>query len=196
MQHVPYRGAGPALSDLVGGQVQIMFDNASASIEHIRAGKLRPFAVTTTTRWEGLDTGLKNRSERAISLENTWMVCELTLRANCPQCLGRQSLGATLPPREQFVPCGVDPHRRAPYQDRPCVAGRSGVRESARRLVPAIGRTILRTRTRTRNGDHAHGRDLIAYVSWRVSLHLPAFAGCVPALLADVPWQPQPPHRV
>jgi tripartite-type tricarboxylate transporter receptor subunit TctC len=54
MQHVPYRGAAPALTDLIAGQVQVMFDNITSSIGHIRAGKLRPLAVTTTTRWEGL----------------------------------------------------------------------------------------------------------------------------------------------
>jgi tripartite-type tricarboxylate transporter receptor subunit TctC len=50
MVHVPYRGNAPALTDLVGGQVQVMFDNIPTSIEHIRAGKLRPLAVTTTAR--------------------------------------------------------------------------------------------------------------------------------------------------
>jgi tripartite-type tricarboxylate transporter receptor subunit TctC len=54
MQHVPYRGAGPALTDLMGGQVQVMFDNVSSSIEYIRAGKLRPLAVTTAARSEAL----------------------------------------------------------------------------------------------------------------------------------------------
>jgi tripartite-type tricarboxylate transporter receptor subunit TctC len=54
MQHVPYRGAAPALTDLLGGQVQAMFDNVSSSIEHIRAGRLRALAVTTATRWDGL----------------------------------------------------------------------------------------------------------------------------------------------
>src|SRR5258708_6268666 len=49
MLHVPYRGAGPALTDLLGGQVQVMFDNVSSSIEYIRTGKLRPLAVTTAT---------------------------------------------------------------------------------------------------------------------------------------------------
>jgi tripartite-type tricarboxylate transporter receptor subunit TctC len=52
--HVPYRGAAPALTDLVGGQIQAMFDNVSSSIEHIRAGKLRPLAVTTASRSEAL----------------------------------------------------------------------------------------------------------------------------------------------
>jgi tripartite-type tricarboxylate transporter receptor subunit TctC len=49
--HVPYRGAGPALVDLLGGQVQVMFASMSSSIEYVRAGKLRALAVTTTTRW-------------------------------------------------------------------------------------------------------------------------------------------------
>ena len=48
--HVPYRGAGPALVDLLGGQVQVMFATMSSSIEYVRAGKLRALAVTTTTR--------------------------------------------------------------------------------------------------------------------------------------------------
>jgi tripartite-type tricarboxylate transporter receptor subunit TctC len=48
--HVPYRGAAPALTDLVSGQVQLMFPSVPASIEHIKAGQLRALAVTTTTR--------------------------------------------------------------------------------------------------------------------------------------------------
>jgi tripartite-type tricarboxylate transporter receptor subunit TctC len=54
MQHVPYRGGAPALTDLLGGQVQVMFDNMTNSIEHIRAGRLRALAVTTATRAEVL----------------------------------------------------------------------------------------------------------------------------------------------
>jgi tripartite-type tricarboxylate transporter receptor subunit TctC len=50
MVHVPYRGAGPALTDLIGGQVQVFFGGISASIEHIRAGKLRALAVTTVMK--------------------------------------------------------------------------------------------------------------------------------------------------
>jgi tripartite-type tricarboxylate transporter receptor subunit TctC len=48
--HVPYRGSAPALADLIGGQVQVMFDTVSSSIDHIKTGKLRPLAVTTATR--------------------------------------------------------------------------------------------------------------------------------------------------
>jgi tripartite-type tricarboxylate transporter receptor subunit TctC len=54
MVHVPYRGAVPALTDLISGQVQVMFDNLASSLGHIRAGKLRPLAVTTATRSEAL----------------------------------------------------------------------------------------------------------------------------------------------
>ena len=52
--HVPYRGSAPALTDLLGGQVQVMFDAMPSSIEHIRAGRLRPLAVTTAARSEAL----------------------------------------------------------------------------------------------------------------------------------------------
>jgi len=48
--HVPYRGAGPALVDLLGGQVQVMFASMSSSIEYVRAGKLRALAITIATR--------------------------------------------------------------------------------------------------------------------------------------------------
>jgi tripartite-type tricarboxylate transporter receptor subunit TctC len=55
MVHVPYRGGAPALTDLLGGQVQAMIDSVPGSIEFVRAGKLRPLAVTSLTRWPGLE---------------------------------------------------------------------------------------------------------------------------------------------
>ena len=54
MVHVPYRGGAPALTDLIGGQVQVFFSPISASIEHVKAGKLRALAVTTAARSEVL----------------------------------------------------------------------------------------------------------------------------------------------
>jgi len=54
MLHVPYRGVAPALTDLLGGQVQVMFTSVPSSIEHIRTGKLRALAVTTAMRAEAL----------------------------------------------------------------------------------------------------------------------------------------------
>jgi tripartite-type tricarboxylate transporter receptor subunit TctC len=50
MQHVPYKGSAPALTDLVGGQVQLMFDNLPSALPHIKAGRLRALAVTTAAR--------------------------------------------------------------------------------------------------------------------------------------------------
>ncbi|HLH95557.1 MAG TPA: tripartite tricarboxylate transporter substrate binding protein [Xanthobacteraceae bacterium] len=54
MVHVPYRGSAPALTDLMGGQVQVMFDNMPSSIQYLKAGKLRPLAVTTAMPSEAL----------------------------------------------------------------------------------------------------------------------------------------------
>src|SRR5262249_47253841 len=54
MVHVPYRGEAPALTDLLGGQVQVYFGTLPGSIEYIRAGKARPLAITSATRSEAL----------------------------------------------------------------------------------------------------------------------------------------------
>jgi tripartite-type tricarboxylate transporter receptor subunit TctC len=66
MTHVPYKGSAPALTDLVGGQVNIMFDNMPSALPHIKAGKLRALAVTSSKRASVLpdlptieETGLK-----------------------------------------------------------------------------------------------------------------------------------------
>src|SRR5207245_10182107 len=50
MTHVPYKGSAPALTDLMGGQVQLMFDNLPSSLQQIKAGKLRAIAVTSAQR--------------------------------------------------------------------------------------------------------------------------------------------------
>src|SRR6202042_2285462 len=52
--HVPYRGAAPAIADLLGGQVQVLFDNLPSSIGHIKGGRLRALAVTTAKRSDAL----------------------------------------------------------------------------------------------------------------------------------------------
>jgi tripartite-type tricarboxylate transporter receptor subunit TctC len=54
MVHVPYRGGAPAISDLIAGQVQVMFDFLPSSIEHIRAGRLRALAIGSPKRWQAL----------------------------------------------------------------------------------------------------------------------------------------------
>jgi tripartite-type tricarboxylate transporter receptor subunit TctC len=54
MTHVPYRSSGPALTDLISGQVQVMFDAMASAVEHIRAGRLRALGVTTATKADAL----------------------------------------------------------------------------------------------------------------------------------------------
>ena len=53
LQHVPYKGGGPAVADLLGGQVQLMFATLPTVLEHVRAGKLRAFGVTGSQRFAG-----------------------------------------------------------------------------------------------------------------------------------------------
>jgi len=50
MTHIPYKGAGPALTDLMSGQVHVLFDNLPSSAGHLKGGRIRALAVTTTTR--------------------------------------------------------------------------------------------------------------------------------------------------
>jgi tripartite-type tricarboxylate transporter receptor subunit TctC len=54
MTHVPYRGLAPALTDLLGGQVQVLFGSAPGTVEYVKTGKLKALAVTSATRWDGL----------------------------------------------------------------------------------------------------------------------------------------------
>jgi tripartite-type tricarboxylate transporter receptor subunit TctC len=54
LTHIPYRGAAPAVTDLLGGQIQVAFTEMATSLGHIKAGKLRALAVTTATRSEAL----------------------------------------------------------------------------------------------------------------------------------------------
>ena len=60
MTHVPYRGSAPALTDMIAGQVQVMFDNMPSSVAHIKAGSLRALAVTTAVR-SGRAAGCSDR---------------------------------------------------------------------------------------------------------------------------------------
>ena len=74
--HVPYRGSAPALTDLLGGQVQVTFDPLPASIEYIRVGKLRPLAVTAAARSEILpDVPTVGEFLPGYEASNWWGVC-------------------------------------------------------------------------------------------------------------------------
>ena len=72
MQHVPYKGTQPALTDLIGGQIQLMFDTPSSLIPHARAGRIRSLGVSNDKRLAGFpDTATMAEGGVAFSA-NTW----------------------------------------------------------------------------------------------------------------------------
>jgi tripartite-type tricarboxylate transporter receptor subunit TctC len=73
MLHVPYRGGGPALTDLIGGQVQVLFDPMPSSIEYVKSGKIRALAVTSAMRSEALPD-LPTVSDFVPGFESTFWV--------------------------------------------------------------------------------------------------------------------------
>jgi len=88
MTHVPYRGGGPAVGDLLAGQVQVYFGSFSLVIEHIRAGKLRVLAVTTPTRFESLPDIPTVREFVPDYVASQWFA--MGLRKNTPaEIIGR-----------------------------------------------------------------------------------------------------------
>ena len=94
MVDVPYRGGAPMVADLLGGQVQVAFDNLSGSIEHIRAGKLRALAVTTASRSPALPN-IPTLGEFLPGFEaNSWIAIGL-LRIRPPRS-SRSSIGRSM----------------------------------------------------------------------------------------------------
>jgi tripartite-type tricarboxylate transporter receptor subunit TctC len=73
MLHVPYRGGGPAISDLIGGQVQVLFDPVPSSIEYVKSGQIRALAVTSATRSDALPD-VPTVSETVPGFEATFWV--------------------------------------------------------------------------------------------------------------------------
>ena len=91
MTHIPYKGSAPMLTDLLGGQVQVTFDNLPSSIAHIKAGKLRALAVTTATAFRGASgradrrrngAGLMRRAHSSASVCRTGTPKEIVDRLN------------------------------------------------------------------------------------------------------------------
>lgn len=84
MQHIPYKGAGPALNDVIGNQVPIMFDNLPSSSSHIKAGTLRALAVTTAERAPSFPD-VPTVAEAGIPGYETYTWNALFAPANTPQ---------------------------------------------------------------------------------------------------------------
>jgi tripartite-type tricarboxylate transporter receptor subunit TctC len=119
--HVPYKGAAPALNDLLGGRVEMSFDPLPSSMAHIKAGKLRPLAVTTTTRSKALPEVPTLAEAGVPGYElNGWS--GLLVHANTPKdivsTLNQQIVAIITAPdiRERFAGFGFDIVGNTPEQ--------------------------------------------------------------------------------
>ncbi len=88
MVHVPYRTAGSVFSDLVAAQVDVLFGTAAASIEFVKAGTLRPLAVTSATRWEALP-GIPTVDESLRGYETTFFGGIVAPKATSAEIVGK-----------------------------------------------------------------------------------------------------------
>jgi tripartite-type tricarboxylate transporter receptor subunit TctC len=121
MVHVPYRGVAPALTDLLGGQVQVMFATTTGSVDYIRAGNLRALAVTTTRRWEAFTRGSDGRRFRA------WLRSYSMVRTRRTQANARRNHRQAQQGDQRWP-------RRSQYRGAACQPRRHRARALARRL--------------------------------------------------------------
>ena len=115
MVHVPYKGAGPAIAALVGGEIQVMFVTPPLSLPHIRAGRLRPLAYTTTTRASFLPDvpTMAEAGLPAYQLDGGWFIV-FAPSATPPEIVGRlqnEFATALAQPavRERLATLGLNP---------------------------------------------------------------------------------------
>jgi len=128
MAHVPYRGAGPAITDLLGGQIQLMFVTTPLGLQHIQAGRLRPLAYTNA-RLAAFLPDVPTMEEAGFPgfvLDGGWY--GLFVPAKTPgdivARLHREVASAltTSEVRERFAPLALDPIGSPPATFRPFVA--------------------------------------------------------------------------
>jgi tripartite-type tricarboxylate transporter receptor subunit TctC len=119
MLHVPYKGSGPALADLLGGRVAVMFDNLPASMAHIKSGKLRALAVTTPARTPSLDVPTISESVPGYEAMGWFgMVAPRALPREIVARLNAEVNAAVALPdvRSKLIDQGADPSTRTPEQ--------------------------------------------------------------------------------
>lgn len=121
MQHIPYKGSGPALTDLIGGQVQLMFDSLPSSLPFIKSGALRALAVTTARRAPALpDVPTVAESGLAGFNISTWygIWAPVSTPRDIVQRLSREIAAIVKLPevREQFAALGAEPVGNTPEE--------------------------------------------------------------------------------
>ncbi len=146
MTHVPYKGSAPALTDLIGGQVQLMFDNLPSSLAQIKAGKLRAIAVTSAKRAPALPDIPTIAESGLPGFEATLVVRRARAGGNAardrrPDQQPRSTNGCRAPRRERKLlaqgatPAGGTPEQfrgAHPRRDRQMGEGREGFRREGR----------------------------------------------------------------
>jgi tripartite-type tricarboxylate transporter receptor subunit TctC len=121
MLHIPYKGSAPAVIDLIGGQVNMLFDNVPNVIQHVKAGKLKPLAVTSTKRsFQAPEVPTMEEAGVAEYEVNVWFGL-LTTRGTPPEVVARLNAETVrvlnLPEvRERFHTLGVDVIGSSPEQ--------------------------------------------------------------------------------
>jgi tripartite-type tricarboxylate transporter receptor subunit TctC len=121
MLHVPYKGSAPALTDLIGGQVQLMFDSLPSSMPHIKSGAIRPLAVTTRKRSAALpDVPTVAESGYPDFIISTWygVWAPAATPPAIVQRIAREIAAIVRQPdvREQFASLGAEPVGNTPEE--------------------------------------------------------------------------------
>jgi tripartite-type tricarboxylate transporter receptor subunit TctC len=121
LSHVPYKGAGPAMVDLIGGQVDLLFDQASSTVPNVRSSKIRALAVTARARQAALpDTPtFAEAGVRDFEMDNfTGLVAPAGVPADAVAKLHAAALKALATPavRERFASLGVQAVGSSPEQ--------------------------------------------------------------------------------
>lgn len=121
MAHVPYKGAGPAMADLIGGQVDLLFDQASSSVANVRAGKVRALAVSSRAAWPTLPgvATFAAGGVRDFEITNiTGLVAPAGVSSDIVNRLHAAAVKALATPavKERFASLGVEPVGDTPQQ--------------------------------------------------------------------------------
>lgn len=121
MQHIPYKGSGPAVTDLIGGQVNYMFDSITSAKPHIASGKLRPIGLTTTKRSKSLP-GVPTIAESGLPGYDVTPWFAVFLPANTPKSIVKKLNVALVSSmesteiKEKFENIGAEPVGSSPEE--------------------------------------------------------------------------------